>query len=40
VDLVKGKVSYSRKGNSVSLNMKKVDDDTLNDILAFIESKF
>ncbi|GAL09576.1 chromosome (plasmid) partitioning protein ParB [Vibrio astriarenae] len=40
VDLVKGKVSYSRKGNAVSLNMKKVDEETLNEILAFIESKF
>lgn len=40
VDLVKGRVSYSRKGGNVALNMKKVDDETLNEILAFIESKF
>ncbi|MDR9831280.1 ParB/RepB/Spo0J family partition protein [Vibrio sp. FNV 38] len=40
VDLVRGNVSYSRKGNAVALNMKKVDDETLKEILAFIESKF
>ncbi|EGU46098.1 ParB family protein [Vibrio ichthyoenteri ATCC 700023] len=40
VDLVKGRVSYSRKGSNLALNLKKVDDETLKEILSFIEDKF
>ncbi|ANS86900.1 hypothetical protein VSVS12_03191 [Vibrio scophthalmi] len=40
VDLVKGRVSYSRKGSDLALNLKKVDDETLKEILSFIEDKF
>ncbi|KII76421.1 ParB/RepB/Spo0J family partition protein [Vibrio renipiscarius] len=39
VDLVKGRVSYSRKGANLALNLKKVDDALMQDILDFIESK-
>ncbi|MFC3023628.1 ParB/RepB/Spo0J family partition protein [Vibrio zhugei] len=39
VDLIKGRASYVRKGTNLSLNMKKVDDETMSEILAFIESK-
>lgn len=39
VDLIKGRASYVRKGSNLSLNMKKVDDDMMQDILAFIENK-
>ncbi|MGF1742005.1 ParB/RepB/Spo0J family partition protein [Vibrio profundum] len=40
IDLVKGRVSYSRKGANLSLTMKKVDDSMMQDILAFIEQRF
>ncbi|MFV0575010.1 MAG: ParB/RepB/Spo0J family partition protein [Vibrio sp.] len=39
VELVKGRVSYTRKGNNVSLSLKKMDDEALKEILAFIEQK-
>ena len=39
VELVKGRVSYSRKGSNLKLDLKKVDDHLLEDILNFIEQK-
>lgn len=39
VELIKGRVSYSRKGNNLSLSLKKVDDQVMEEILAFVESK-
>ncbi|MBA5761208.1 ParB/RepB/Spo0J family partition protein [Vibrio sp. 404] len=39
VDLIKGRVSYSRKGANLALNLKKVDDDVMQEILSFIEAK-
>ncbi|WP_295899100.1 ParB/RepB/Spo0J family partition protein [uncultured Vibrio sp.] len=39
VDLIKGRASYSRKGANLALNLKKVDDEMMKDILAFIEKK-
>lgn len=39
VDLIKGRASYSRKGTNLALNLKKVDDETMADILKFLESK-
>ncbi|WP_117232962.1 ParB/RepB/Spo0J family partition protein [Vibrio maerlii] len=39
IELVKGRASYQRKGSNVSLNMKKVDDATMQEILDFIKSK-
>lgn len=39
VELVKGRVSYNRKGANLSLNLKKVDDELMKDILSFIENK-
>ena len=39
VDLIKGRVSYSRKGNNLALNLKMVDDSMVEEILAFVESK-
>ncbi|MGY3572376.1 ParB/RepB/Spo0J family partition protein [Vibrio paucivorans] len=39
VDLVKGRASYTRKGANLALNLKKVDDETMQDILNFIEKK-
>ncbi|WP_105901093.1 ParB/RepB/Spo0J family partition protein [Vibrio gangliei] len=39
VDLVKGRVSYTRKGANLSLALKKVDDEVMDDILAYIQSK-
>lgn len=38
-DFIKGRASYSRNGANLSLSLKKVDDETMKDILAFIESK-
>ncbi|MEZ8387454.1 chromosome partitioning protein ParB, partial [Vibrio splendidus] len=31
--------SYSRKGSNLALNLKKVDDATMEEILAFVQSK-
>lgn len=39
IDLVKGRVSYSRKGSNLALNLKKVDDTTMQEILDFVSSK-
>ncbi|PFG58640.1 ParB family chromosome partitioning protein [Vibrio sp. ES.051] len=39
VDLVKGRASYSRKGSNLALNLKKVDDSLMEEILAFVQSK-
>jgi ParB family chromosome partitioning protein len=39
VELVKGRASYSRKGANLALNLKKVDDATMEEILAFVQSK-
>lgn len=39
VDLVKGRASYTRKGQSLALNLKKVDDVLAQEILQFIEGK-
>lgn len=38
-ELAKGRAHYVRKGNNLAVNMKKVDDDTMQEILAFIESR-
>ncbi|NGZ13727.1 ParB/RepB/Spo0J family partition protein [Vibrio aestuarianus] len=38
-DLVKGRASYSRNGSNLALNLKKVDDATMQEILDFIQSK-
>ncbi len=38
-DLVKGRASYVRKGNNLTLNLKKVDDEMMQTILNFVESK-
>ncbi|WED23565.1 ParB/RepB/Spo0J family partition protein [Vibrio sp. JC009] len=38
-DLIKGRASYTRKGTSLAINLKKVDDGMVDEILAFIESK-
>ncbi|KJY86847.1 chromosome partitioning protein ParB [Vibrio neptunius] len=39
VDLIKGRASYSRKGADLALNLKKVDDTTMQEILDFVSSK-
>ncbi|PMG04859.1 chromosome partitioning protein ParB [Vibrio breoganii] len=39
VELVKGKASYVRKGQSLALNLKKVDDALAQEIIQFIEDK-
>jgi len=39
IDLIKGRVSYSRKGANLALNLKKVDDEIMQEILSFIEAK-
>ncbi|MFV0446994.1 MAG: ParB/RepB/Spo0J family partition protein [Vibrio sp.] len=39
VDLIKGRVSYARKGNNLTLNLKKIDDSLMKDILEFLENK-
>jgi ParB family transcriptional regulator, chromosome partitioning protein len=38
-ELVKGRATYVRKGNNVTLNLKKVDDVLLDELLSFVESK-
>ncbi|MDG3086279.1 ParB/RepB/Spo0J family partition protein [Vibrio hannami] len=38
-DLVKGRASFTRKGSNLAINLKKVDDSTMEDILNFIESR-
>ncbi len=39
VDLIKGRVSYARKGSNLTLNLKKIDDATMQELLNFIEGK-
>jgi len=39
VDLIKGKVSYIRKGNNLTLNLRKVDDDLVNEITQYLIEK-
>ena len=39
VELIKGRASYSRKGLNLALNLKKVDDATMEEILAFVQAK-
>ncbi|AYV23760.1 MULTISPECIES: ParB/RepB/Spo0J family partition protein [Vibrio] len=39
IDLVKGRASYTRKGPNLALNLKKVDDQTMDEILEFIKTK-
>lgn len=39
VELIKGRASYSRKGSNLALNLKKVDDTLMEEILAFVQSK-
>lgn len=38
-DLIKGRASYVRKGNNLSLNLKKVDDSLMQEILDFVSGK-
>jgi ParB family chromosome partitioning protein len=38
-ELIKGRAMYTRKGSNLAINLKKVDDRAMQDILAFIESK-
>ena len=38
-ELVKGRANYTRKGTSLAINLKKVDDGTMQEILSFLESK-
>lgn len=39
VDLIKGRVSYTRKGGNLALNMAKVDEKTMKEILDFVAAK-
>ncbi|NOH60527.1 ParB/RepB/Spo0J family partition protein [Vibrio sp. RE88] len=39
VELVKGRASYSRKGADLALNLKKVDDALMKEILDFVSTK-
>jgi ParB family chromosome partitioning protein len=39
VELIKGRVSYSRKGNNLTLNIKKVDDRLVEEIAEFIQQR-
>ncbi|MCJ2377594.1 ParB/RepB/Spo0J family partition protein [Vibrio sp. ZSDZ34] len=39
VDLVKGRASYTRKGANLALNLKKVDDKLMDEILSYIKDK-
>lgn len=39
VELVKGRASYSRKGADLALNLKKVDDALMQEILDFLSTK-
>jgi ParB family chromosome partitioning protein len=38
-ELLKGRAHYTRKGTNLAINLKKVDDGTMEEILAYIESK-
>ncbi|MDN3612177.1 ParB/RepB/Spo0J family partition protein [Vibrio ostreicida] len=39
VELVKGRATYSRKGSDLALNLKKVDDALMQEILDFVAGK-
>ncbi|MDN3682019.1 ParB/RepB/Spo0J family partition protein [Vibrio tapetis subsp. quintayensis] len=39
VELVKGLASYTRKGDTLAINLKKVDDNTMAEILSFLEER-
>ncbi|AIW22170.1 ParB/RepB/Spo0J family partition protein [Vibrio coralliilyticus] len=39
IELVKGRASYSRKGADLALNLKKVDDALMQEILDFVSTK-
>ncbi|MGF1844594.1 ParB/RepB/Spo0J family partition protein [Vibrio clamense] len=39
VEFVKGRASYSRKGANLALNLKKIDDATMQEILDFVQTK-
>lgn len=39
VELVKGRISYQRKGQQLTLNINKVDDQLAQEILDFLQSK-
>ncbi|EJL6700036.1 ParB/RepB/Spo0J family partition protein [Vibrio cholerae] len=39
VELIKGRASYARKGNNLVLNLKKIDDELMQDILDFVQRK-
>lgn len=39
IDLVRGRASYSRKGGNLAINLKKIDDSTMSEILDFITQK-
>ncbi|CAM3865983.1 Virulence regulon transcriptional activator VirB [Vibrio aerogenes CECT 7868] len=39
VELVKNRVNYVRQGNRLVLNMKKIDDPLMNEILDFLQKK-
>jgi ParB family chromosome partitioning protein len=38
-ELVKGRATYTRKGSNLALNLKKVDDAVMQEILDFVSSK-
>ncbi|WP_074371991.1 ParB/RepB/Spo0J family partition protein [Vibrio spartinae] len=39
IELVKGRASYSRKGSQLVLNLKRVDDQLMDELFEFIQSK-
>lgn len=39
VEFIKGRASYARKGNNLVLNLKKIDDELMQDILDFVQRK-
>ncbi|HBV75226.1 MULTISPECIES: ParB/RepB/Spo0J family partition protein [Vibrio] len=39
IELIKGRAIYNRKGNNLSLSLKKIDDELAAEILSFVESK-
>lgn len=39
LELIKGRVSYVRKGDSLALDLKKIDDSQMDDILNFIQTQ-
>lgn len=39
IELIKGRASYARKGQSLALDLKKVDDNLMKEILDFVQSR-